>query len=40
MGGRVLSEDDIVAVVQFVKTLIQDRDFADEDEEVFKQEFG
>ena len=38
--GEVLSEDEIVSVVQFVKTLVQDRDFADEDEEVFKQDFG
>jgi len=40
MGGRVLSEDEIIAVVQFVKTLVQDRDFADEDEEVYVQDFG
>lgn len=40
MGGRVLSEDEIIAVVQFVKSLVQDRDFADEDEEVTKQDFG
>lgn len=38
--GEVLSEDEIVSVVQFVKTLVQDRDFADEDEEVTKQDFG
>lgn len=36
----ILSEDEIVAVVQFVKSLVQDRDFADEDEEVFMQDFG
>ena len=40
MGGRVLSEDEIIAVVHFVKSLVQDRDFADEDEEVVVQEFG
>lgn len=38
--GEVLSDDEIVAVVQFVKTLVQDRDFADEDEEVVVQDFG
>ena len=38
--GEVLSDDEIVSVVQFVKTLVQDRDFADEDEEVFSQDFG
>ena len=38
--GEVLSEDEITSVVQFVKTLVQDRDFGDEDEEVFVQDFG
>ena len=39
--GEFLSNDEIVAVVNFVKTLVQDRDFNDvEDEEVFVQEFG
>ena len=38
--GNVLSEDEITSVVQFVKTLVQDRDFMDEDEEVFTQDFG
>ena len=38
--GGVLSPDEIASVVQFVKTLIQDRDFADEDEEVTRQDFG
>lgn len=39
--GGFLSPDEIVAVVQFVKTLVQDRDFDDtEDEEVFVQDFG
>ncbi len=38
--GGVLSPDEIAAVVQFVKTLVQDRDFLDEDEEVFRQDFG
>ncbi len=38
--GEFLSEDEIVAVVNFVKTLIQDRDFADEDEDVNVQNFG
>lgn len=36
----ILSEDEIEAVVQFVKSLVQDRDFADEDEEVVSQDFG
>jgi len=36
----ILSEDEIEAVVQFVKSLVQDRDFSDEDEEVFMQDFG
>lgn len=39
--GEFLSDEEIVSVVQFVKTLVQDRDFNDvEDEEVFVQEFG
>lgn len=39
--GGFLSPDEIVAVVQFVKTLVQDRDFNDtEDEEVTVQDFG
>ena len=39
--GEFLSNDEIVAVVNFVKTLVQDRDFNDtEDEEVFVQDFG
>jgi mono/diheme cytochrome c family protein len=38
--GEVLSDDEITSVVQFVKTLVQDRDFEDEDEEVTKQDFG
>ncbi|MFQ5449129.1 MAG: c-type cytochrome [Nitrospinaceae bacterium] len=39
--GEVLSEDEIVSVIQFVKTLVQDRDFNDaEDEELTVQEFG
>ncbi len=39
--GGFLSPDEIKAVVQFVKTLVQDRDFDDtEDEEVFVQDFG
>ena len=39
--GEFLSEDEIFAVVEFVKTLVQDRDFDDtEDEEVFVQDFG
>tara|TARA_Y100001936_G_scaffold100513_1_gene98857 strand:+ start:1665 stop:3458 length:1794 start_codon:yes stop_codon:yes gene_type:complete len=32
--GEFLSEDEILAVVQFVKSLVQDRDWSDEDEEV------
>jgi len=36
-----LKPEEIEAVVEFVKTLVQDRDFNDvEDEEVFVQEFG
>jgi mono/diheme cytochrome c family protein len=32
--GEFLSKDEILSVVQFVKSLVQDRDFSDEDEEV------
>jgi len=38
--GEVLSNDEMNAVVQFVKSLVQDRDFMDEDEEVNPQDFG
>ncbi len=39
--GEFLSENEIVSVVNFVKTLVQDRDFNDvEDEEVTVQDFG
>ncbi len=38
--GEFLKEDEIVAVVNFVKTLVQDRDFNDPDEEISIQEFG
>ena len=39
--GEFLADDEILAVVEFVKTLVQDRDFDDtEDEEVFVQDFG
>jgi len=38
--GEVLSDDEITSVVQFVKTLVQDREFDDEDEEVYVQDFG
>ncbi|MCH8156539.1 MAG: c-type cytochrome [Nitrospinae bacterium] len=39
--GEFLKKDEIVAVVNFVKTLVQDRDFNDlEDEEVTVMEFG
>jgi len=39
--GEFLKEDEIVSVVQFVKSLVQDRSFDDlEDEEIFIQEFG
>lgn len=38
--GEVLSDDEITSVVQFVKSLVQDRDFEDEDEEVAPQDFG
>lgn len=39
--GEFLAEDEIISVVNFVKTLVQDRDFNDsEDEEVNVQNFG
>ena len=38
--GEVLSDDEITSVIQFVKSLVQDRSFSDEDEEVFSQNFG
>lgn len=38
--GEFLSEEEIKSVIQFVKTLVQDREFDDEDEEVTVQEFG
>lgn len=38
--GEVLPEDQIKAVIQFVKSLVQDRDFADEDEEINLMDFG
>lgn len=39
--GEFLSEGEIIAAVNFVKTLVQDRDFNDtEDEEVNVQDFG
>jgi mono/diheme cytochrome c family protein len=38
--GEFLSEDEIVAVVNFVKTLVQDRSFDDEDDTVVVQDFG
>ena len=39
--GEFLGEDEIIAAVNFVKTLVQDRDFNDtEDEEVTIQDFG
>ncbi|MFQ5716929.1 MAG: c-type cytochrome, partial [Nitrospinales bacterium] len=38
--GGVLSEEEIAAVVQFVKTLVTDRDFTDDEEEINQQEFG
>ena len=39
--GEFLKEDEIQAVVQFVKSLVEDRDFNDvEDEEVDTMEFG
>jgi mono/diheme cytochrome c family protein len=38
--GEFLSEDEIVAVVNFVKTLVQDRSFDDADDTVNVQDFG
>jgi mono/diheme cytochrome c family protein len=38
--GEFLKKEEIEAVIQFVKTLVQDRDFGDEDEEVNVQDFG
>ena len=38
--GEFLSDSEIKSVVQFVKTLVQDRDFGDVDEEVNIQDFG
>lgn len=38
--GEVLSDAEVQAVVQFVKTLVQDRNFGDADEDVQIQEFG
>ncbi len=38
--GEFLSENEIVSVVQFVKSLVQDREWDDEDEEVTVQDFG
>jgi DMSO reductase family type II enzyme heme b subunit len=38
--GEFLSENEIVSVVQFVKSLVQDREWDDEDEEVNVQDFG
>ena len=38
--GEVLSNDELTSVIQFVKSLVQDRDFSDEDEEVKIQNFG
>lgn len=38
--GEFLSDDEIKAVVQFVKSKVQDRDFNDPDEEVNVQDFG
>ena len=39
--GEVLSEAEITAVVNFVKTLVQDRSFDDaEDEELNRMDFG
>ncbi|MBC8286001.1 MAG: c-type cytochrome [Nitrospinae bacterium] len=39
--GEFLAEDEIIAAVNFVKTLVQDRDFNDtEDEDVNVQDFG
>jgi mono/diheme cytochrome c family protein len=38
--GEFLKKEEIEAVIQFVKTLVQDREFDDEDEEVNVQDFG
>jgi len=38
--GEVLSDADVKAVVQFVKSLVQDRDFQDEDEDMETMDFG
>jgi len=38
--GEFLSDNEIVSVVQFVKSLVQDREWDDEDEEVNVQDFG
>jgi len=38
--GEFLSKEEIKSVVQFVKTLVQDRDFSDEDEELAVMDFG
>ena len=38
--GEVLSDEELTSVIQFVKSLVQDRDFSDEDEEVNVQDFG
>ncbi|QPJ62717.1 MAG: c-type cytochrome [Candidatus Nitronauta litoralis] len=38
--GEVLSDADVKAVVQFVKSLVQDRDFKDEDEDMEVMDWG
>ncbi|PIQ96568.1 MAG: cytochrome C [Nitrospinae bacterium CG11_big_fil_rev_8_21_14_0_20_56_8] len=38
--GEFLNEEEIVSVVNFVKTLVQDRDFNDAEDEVNVQDFG
>ncbi|MFQ5481616.1 MAG: c-type cytochrome [Nitrospinaceae bacterium] len=38
--GEFLAEDEILSVVQFVKSLVQDRDWKDEDEEINLMDFG
>jgi len=38
--GEFLSDAEIAAVIQFVKSLVQDREFDDEDEELTIQDFG
>ena len=38
--GEFLKDAEITAVIQFVKSLVQDREFDDEDEELTIQEFG